>query len=336
MSLSTELLDEIDNTVNKAMQTWNVPGLALVIVKDDEVILSKAYGVRDMNKLEKVDEHTLFSIGSNTKAFTAMAIGLLVQDGKLAWDDLVTKYIPTFQLYDSHASQLMTVRDLLCHRGGLGTWAGDMLQLSTYSIDEILRRLRYIPPAYSFRAGYGYCNLMFITAGRLISSVSGLSWDDFIRERIFEPLGMQDSVTSPFYFGDRTNIASPHEDVKGNLQTVNYRKDNQFGAAGSICASISDIALWMRLQLDLGKLDDKQFVDVAIIEEMRTPHTPIKLNSCRKKVFSLPAFFRLWAWLVPERYAWALHCQSHRRRGRNAFERGVDSRGEDRYCSLHQ
>ena len=285
MNSLPDLSNEIDAFVAKAMQTWNIPGLALVIIRDDQVKLSRGYGVREMDKPEKVDEHTLFSIGSNTKAFTATAVGLLVQEGKLAWDDPVTKYLPSFQLHDPHAAEMMTIRDLLCHRGGLGTWAGDMLQLSNYSIEEIIRRVRYIPPAYGFRAGYGYCNLMFITAGQVISTVSGMSWDDFIRQRIFEPLGMQDSVTSPFYFGDRTNIATPHEDVTDKLQTVNYRKDNHFGAAGAIVSSISDIALWMRLHLNKGTLDGKRFVDEAIIEEMQTPHTPIKLTPIEKKYF---------------------------------------------------
>jgi CubicO group peptidase (beta-lactamase class C family) len=178
LNIPVHLESDIDDLVHKAMQTWNIPGLALAIVKDDQVSLAKGYGVREMDKPDRVDEHTLFAIGSNTKAFTVTAVGLLVQDGKLAWDDPVTKYIPTFRLYDPHVTQLITIRDLLCHRAGLGTWAGDMLLLSSYPTEEIVRRLQYIPPAYSFRAGYGYSNLMFITAGLILEKVSGLSWDD--------------------------------------------------------------------------------------------------------------------------------------------------------------
>jgi len=285
MGLQTDLTKEIDAIVNKGMEIWNVPGLAIAVVKGDEILYSGGFGVREMDKPEKVDEHTLFSIGSNTKAFTATAMGLLVQDGKLGWDDPVTKHLPSFQLYDSHATQLITIRDLLCHRGGLGTWAGDMLQLSSYPVEEIVRRMRYIPPAYGFRAGYGYCNLMFIAAGLVISTVAGMSWDDFIRERIFEPLGMKDSVTSPLYFGDRTNIALPHEDVKGNLQTVTFRTDNYFGPAGSICSSISDITRWMQLQLNNGMLDGKQLIDESIVSEMRIPHTIMPLNPIEKQLF---------------------------------------------------
>ncbi len=285
MSMSTDLEKEINETVDKAMKTWNVPGLALVIVKGDQVLLSKGYGVRDIGKPGKVDEHTLFAIGSNTKAFTATAIGLLVQEGKLAWDEPVTKYIPSFRLHNSHTTQLMTIRDLLCHRSGLGTWAGDVLLLSSYSTEEVVRRLQHIPPEYSFRAGYGYSNLMFITAGLIIETVSGLSWDEFIRQRIFEPLGMTDSVTNPRFFGENKNIASPHEDIKGKLQTVFQREDAHIGAAGSIHASVADIAQWLKMQLNHGSLDGKQLADSAIIEETHTPHTTIRLTAIERKLF---------------------------------------------------
>jgi CubicO group peptidase (beta-lactamase class C family) len=285
MDTTTDLEKEIDETVNQAMQAWNVPGLALVIVKDDKILLSKGYGVRDIGKPDKVDEHTLFAIGSNTKAFTATAVGLLVQEGKIAWDDTVTKYLPKFKLNDPRATHLISIRDLLCHRSGLGTWAGDVLLLSNYSTEEVVRRLQHIPLEYSFRAGYGYSNLMFITAGLIIETVSGLSWDDFIRQRIFEPLGMTDSVTNPRFFGGKKNIATPHEDIKGQLQTVVQREDAHIGAAGSIHASISDIAQWLKMQLNQGSLDGKQIAASAIIEETHTPHTPIQLTAVERKLF---------------------------------------------------
>jgi CubicO group peptidase (beta-lactamase class C family) len=285
MGLAIDLEKEIESFVNQAMHTWNVPGLALVIVKDDQVVISKGFGIREIGKPDKVDEHTLFAIGSNTKPFTSTAMGLLVQEGKLAWDDPVTKYLPDFKLYDPHATALITIRDLLCHRAGLGTWAGDVLLSSRYSTEEIVQRIQHIPPDYSFRAGYGYSNLMFITAGLIIEKVSGMSWDDFIQQRIFAPLGMTDSVTNAKYFGDRTNIARPHEDIKGNLQIVTQHAEAHVGAAGSICASAADIALWLRMQLNNGNLDGKQIVDSAIIAETRTPHTPMKLRAMEKKLF---------------------------------------------------
>ncbi|MFT3890599.1 MAG: serine hydrolase domain-containing protein [Anaerolineales bacterium] len=285
MPFSTELEREIDRFVDQAMQTWNVPGLALAIVKDDEILVAKGYGIREMNKPETTDEHTLFAIGSNTKAFTATAMGLLVQDGKVKWDDPVTEYLPDFKMYDPHTTALITIRDLLCHRAGLGTWAGDMLLMSKYPTEDIVRRLRYIPPEYSFRAGYGYCNLLYVTAGYVIEQVSGMSWDDFIQKRIFEPLGMTDSVTNPRYLPERNNIAVPHEDVKGKLQTVTQRMDVHVGAAGSIHASAADIAQWLRMQLAEGHIDGQQFVNSDIINEMRTPHTPIRLTPMERKLF---------------------------------------------------
>jgi CubicO group peptidase (beta-lactamase class C family) len=280
-----ELEQEIDRFVGHAMQAWNVPGLALAIVKDDQIIVAKGYGIREMDKPEPADEHTLFAIGSNTKAFTATAMGLLVQDGKVAWDDPVTKYLPTFRMYDPHTTQLLTIRDLLCHRAGLGTWAGDMLLMSKYSTEDIVRRIRHIPPEYGFRDGYGYCNLLFVTAGHVIEQVSGMSWDDFIQQRIFEPLGMTDSVTNPRYLTERNNVAVPHEDVKGNLQTVVQRMDAHVGAAGSIHASAADIAQWLRMQLAEGCIDGKQVVNPDVIAETRTPHTNIRLTPVERKIF---------------------------------------------------
>ena len=285
MDLPTNLESDIERFVQQVMQTWNIPGLALALIKDDRTVLARGHGIREMDKPEPVDEHTLFAIGSNTKAFTATAVGLLVQEGKLAWDDPVIKHLPDFQLHDFHTTQLITIRDLLSHRSGLGTWAGDVLLLSDYPTEEVVRRLRHIPPGYGFRSGYGYSNLMFITAGLVIEKLSGMSWDDFIRQRIFEPLGMTDSVTNPRYFGDHTNLATPHEDVKGKLQTVAYRPDAHVGAAGSICASVADLALWLRLQINQGSLAGKPIVDPAILEETHTPHTPIRLTAIERKLF---------------------------------------------------
>lgn len=285
MHLSADLQNEIEGFVQKAMQAWNIPGLALTIVKDGEVALAKGFGIRQMEKPEAVDEHTLFAIGSNTKPFTATAMGLLVQDGKVAWDDPVTKYLPDFRMYDPHATALITLRDLLCHRAGLGTWSGDMLLSSNYSTEDIVRRIRYIPPEYSFRAGYGYCNLLFITAGYIIEKVSGMSWDDYIRQRIFEPLGMNDSVTNARYFGDRDNIARPHEDIKGKLQLVRQTEEMHVGAAGTICSSAADIARWLQMQLGDGCINGTQIVSPGIIAETRTPHTTIPLRPMERKLF---------------------------------------------------
>ena len=287
MDIPASITTELDQTVEEVLASWKIPGIAVCVVKDDEVLLARGYGVRELGRPEAVDEHTLFAIASNTKAFTAAAVGMLVQEGKLDWDDPVSKYLPWFRLYDAHATGLMTVRDLLCHRAGLGTWAGDMLQFSTYPPREVLERVRHIEPAYPFRAGYGYSNLMFIAAGMVVEAVSGMSWDDFIRERLFTPLGFGDSVTAPMFFGTRTNIAAPHEEYEGEVRKVGYREDAGFGAAGSICGSVADLSRWLRMQLNGGQLEGKQILDPAILEETHTAQTLIRMLPEDQKMFPM-------------------------------------------------
>ena len=177
------------------MKDWGVPGLAIAVIKDDRIVLAKGFGVRELGKPEPVDERTLFAIGSSSKAFTAAAIAMLVDEKKLKWDDPATQYLPGFQLYDPYATRELTVRDLLTHRVGLDR--GDQLwYASTFDRDEILRRIRYLKPASSLRSRFGYQNIMFLAAGQVVRSVTGKEWDDFVRERIFVPLGMNDSGTS--------------------------------------------------------------------------------------------------------------------------------------------
>src|SRR5215213_7887677 len=185
-------LAEIDAYAQKVREDWNIPGLAVAIVKDDKVIFAKGYGVRDINKPDKVDENTLFAVASNSKAFTTASLAILIDEGKIGgWDDKVSKYLPEFQMYDAYVTSEMTIRDLVSHRSGLDTFSGDLLWYDTnYSTDEILRRVRFLKPVRGFRAGYGYQNLMFIAAGRIVEKVSGKKWSEFIQERILTPLGM--------------------------------------------------------------------------------------------------------------------------------------------------
>ncbi|MEO8074345.1 MAG: serine hydrolase domain-containing protein, partial [Acidobacteriota bacterium] len=188
-------LQGFDDYVNKAIKDWDVPGVAIAVVKDDKVVFAKGYGVRELGKPEKVDENTMFAIGSSSKAFTSAAIAMLVDDGKLKWDDHATKYLPGFQLFDPYVTREMTVRDLLSHRIGLER--GDQLWYATdYSRDDILRRIRFLQPSSSMRSKFGYQNIMFLAAGQIVPSVTGKEWDDFVRERIFVPLNMTSSSTS--------------------------------------------------------------------------------------------------------------------------------------------
>src|ERR1044071_1648315 len=218
-----ERLKEIDEYAARAGQEWKVPGFSLAVVKDDKVVFVKGYGVRELGKTEPVDKDTLFAVASNTKAFTSAALATLVDEGKLRWDDPVTKYLPYFQLYDPYVTREMTVRDLLSHRSGLATFGGDLLWYETnYDRREILRRIRYLKPTSSFRSRYGYQNIMFLAAGQVVAAVSGKSWDEFIRERFFVPLGMASTNTSITAFKSAGNIASPHNEMDGKIRVVRY------------------------------------------------------------------------------------------------------------------
>jgi CubicO group peptidase (beta-lactamase class C family) len=188
-------LQELDKYITQAMHDLEVPGLAIAVVKDDTVVLAKGYGVRKLGEPAPVDEHTLFMIASTTKAFTVASLAMLVDEGKLKWDDPVLRYLPTFQLCDPYVTRELTVRDLLTHRTGLDSV--DALVIgSAYSREEVLRRIRFLKPGSSFRSRFEYTNTMYIAAGQIIPAISGKSWDDFVRERIFRPLGMTDSSTS--------------------------------------------------------------------------------------------------------------------------------------------
>src|SRR5258706_2522266 len=189
---------DLDAFTARVLKEFEVPGLAVAIVKDGRVVLAKGYGVRKLGEATPVDENTLFGIASNTKAFTAAALAMLVDEGKISWDDAVTKHLPAFQLYDPYVTREMTIRDLLTHRSGLGLGAGDLLWWppTDYSREEIIRRFRYVKPATSFRSRYAYDNVLYMVAGQVVAAVTGKTWDDSIKERIFTPLGMTTSNTS--------------------------------------------------------------------------------------------------------------------------------------------
>lgn len=254
----SEKIKEIDAYAEKVRSDWNVPGLAIAIVKDDKVIFQKGYGVRDMNKPEKVDENTLFAIASNSKAFTTASLAILIDEKKIGgWDDKVSKYLPEFQMYDPYVTSELTIRDLVSHRSGLDTFSGDLLWYdTTYSPDEILRRTRFLKPVRGFRAGYGYQNLMFLAAGRIVEKVSGKSWGAFVKERILTPLGMTRTTTSVKDMKD--NFAMPHNESGGKLRALPLGNiDNSIGLAG-LNSSVADVAKWLRLQLGRGTFEGKQ------------------------------------------------------------------------------
>src|SRR5260370_2685924 len=251
---------DLDSYVARAMKTFGVPGLSVEIVKDGEVVVAKGYGVRKMGEAAAVDENTLFGIGSNTKAFTSAALATLVDEGKISWDDPVYERLRGFQMYDPYVAHEMTIRDLLTHRSGMGLGEGDLLFCPhpTLPPQAILYRLRFMKPASSFRTRFAYDNLLYIAAGQIIPAVTGKSWDDYIRERIFKPLGMNTSNLSTSAFKPGDDYAWPHSKVDGKLQVVAFETLDNAAPAGSINSSAAEMARWLLLQLDRGKFPGRE------------------------------------------------------------------------------
>ena len=277
-------LQGFDDYVNKAIKDWEVPGLAIAVVKDDKVVFAKGYGMRELGKPSPVDERTLFAIGSSSKAFTAATVAMLVDEGKLKWDDPATKYLPSLQLYDPYATRELTVRDLLSHRVGLER--GDLLwYASPYDRSEVLRRIRYLKPSSSMRSRFGYQNVMFLAAGQIIPSITGKDWDDFTRERIFVPLGMTATGTSIKTLANSNDVAVPHSKFDDKAEPIAWRNIDNIAPAGSINSNVVDMAQWVRLQLGDGKYQDKQLISSAAIKEMHASQTIIPLEGTMKMLY---------------------------------------------------
>lgn len=275
---------DFDEYVNKALKDWGVPGVSIAIVKDDRIVFAKGYGVRELNKPEPVDEHTLFAIGSSSKAFTAAAIAILVDQGKLKWDDPATRHLPGFQLFDPYSTRELTVADLLSHRSGLTR--GDLLwYASEYDRNEVLRRVRYLKPSWSLRSRFGYQNIMFLAAGQIIPSVTGKTWDDFMRERIFTPLNMKSTSTSIKAFTGNANVATPHSKIDDKVRAVPWRNIDNIAPAGSINSNVEDMAQWLRLNLGQGMYEKQRLLSAASIKEMQTPQTVIRLEGPRGNLY---------------------------------------------------
>ncbi len=245
--------------VERTLKEFEVPGLAVAIVKDGEVVMARGFGVRKLGEATPVDAHTLFAIASNTKAFTAAALAILVDEGKLGWDDRVTDRLPGFQMADPLVTHEMRVRDLLVHRSGLSLGAGDLLfwPPSDYSTGEIVRRLRFVPLTTSFRGTYAYDNILYAVAGEVIAAVSGQSWKEFVRTRIFGPVGMTEAKLSSAEVTAADNAATGHAKIDfqalGPVAPMAWENN---APAGAIVASVGDLAKWLRVQLAGGRLAD--------------------------------------------------------------------------------
>lgn len=247
---------QVDELVERTLKTFDVPGIAVAIVKDGKVIHSKGYGVKSILTNEKVDANTLFGIASNSKAFTSAALAILVDEGKVKWDDKVIQYLPNFRMYNEYVTNEFTIRDLLTHRSGLGLGAGDLMiwpDGSDFTAQDIVQNLQYLKPVSAFRTQFDYDNLLYIVAGEVIRVASGKSWCDFVEERIMKPLEMDNSVASFLRLKDTTNTIAPHVPVDKKLHIIKRYQNHLFDGAAGIYSSVNDLSKWIIMQMNNGK-----------------------------------------------------------------------------------
>lgn len=268
---------QLDELVEKTLKTFNVPGIAVAIIKDGKVVISKGYGVSNIKTHQKVDGNTLFGIASNSKAFTTAALAMLVDEKKINWDDKVIKYIPEFKMYNDYVTNEFTIRDLLTHRSGLGLGAGDLMiwpDGHDFTPKDIVKNIQYLKPVSGFRSQYDYDNLLYVIAGEVIERVSGKTWCNFVEERILKPLEMKNSAASWSNLKDTTNTIVPHVPTDGKLEIIPRYKNHIFDAAAGIYTSTNDLSKWVIAQLSKGKYgENQQLFSKEQYNEMITPQT---------------------------------------------------------------
>ena len=282
---------KVDRQIHNIMDSLHIPGVAVGVIKNGKVVLKQSYGVKNIHSNEPVSAQSLFKIASNTKAFTAAALAILVDEGKLSWDDPVVKHLPDFQLHDPWISTHFTITDLLTHRSGLGLGAGDLMlwpEPSSFSRAEVVHNLRYLKPTGQFRADYAYDNLLYIVAGEVVAAASGQSWEQFIEKRIFVPLGMQHCFAGHIPQAQQALAATPHGMVNNKLVTIvrdiDTSKPNVSGAAGGIQCSLEDMLIWAQVQLDQGMTaDGKQLFSSAQHQQMWSAKTIMPVSNTDKR-----------------------------------------------------
>lgn len=274
VSLSAQQLPEnIDDWIEASRQDWKIPGMAVGIVKDGKVVYAQGFGEKKLGSGEKVDANTIFSIASVSKNITAAALGILVDEGKIDWDDKITQHIPWFQLKDPWITKELTIRDALTHRVGLGRYLGNRLQFMTDSPrDTILYQMRYMDLEKPFRSNFVYNNVMYSLAGQIIEHVEGVTWDEFLKTRLFSPLEMNTTTTSITEFKGGDNQAYPHQEIDGEVVSIQRRNWDNAGPAGGVNASINDLNKWLLMQLGTsGEYNGKTIVSEKQMNELHKP-----------------------------------------------------------------
>lgn len=277
---------DLEEQIEQFRVDWDVPGLSVAIVQNGEIVFNRGFGELEKGKGEQPDGQSLYAIASISKAFTSASLAMLVDEGKLKWDDKVVDYLPYFELYDPWVTQHMNIEDLLAHRSGLKTFSGDLLwHASTHSMEEVVKRAKFLEPEFEFRDGFGYQNIMFIAAGLVLEKVSGKSWAEFVQERILDPLEMNRTLTSSSKVGEYDNVAIPHSGQPGENIPIPYINWDNMAPAGALVSNAEDLCRWMTLQLNRGINGSDTLFTEDRWREMWTVHNPLPVGAWAERTY---------------------------------------------------
>ncbi|HJQ10336.1 MAG TPA: serine hydrolase [Gemmatimonadaceae bacterium] len=273
---------ELDRYIEKAMRDWEVPGLAIAVVRNDSVLVAKGYGVRELGKPDRVDANTVFNIASLTKSFTTAAAATLVDEGMISWDTPVHRLLPEYELRDSYLTQNVTLRDLLSHRTGFFA-ANQTFQLTNTTRAEIIRRARFLPVSRPFRTEMVYSNIGFMIAGEALGRAAGMSYEDLVRRRVFTPLGMRSTTISSAEFARATNRVTPHAVIAGVQRPIRLSDIDIIAPAGAVNSTANDMATWLRFQLGDGTFNGKRVISADQMWEMHSPQISFPVTAAMKR-----------------------------------------------------
>ncbi len=266
--------DSLDNYIEREMKRWNLPGMAIAVVKDGEPVIVKGYGVTDIHSRQKVDQNTLFMIASNSKLFTGTSLALLADQGRLTLEDKVTDHLPYFKMFDASLTGMVTIEDILSHRLGFETFQGDFYNWgNNASREEIIKHISKVPPVYDFRDTWGYCNAGFVTAGEIIHTVTDTTWEDYVQHHFFDPLDMQHTSAAYEKIKADKNAAKPYTIFRNKLVDLEYDNLNNIAPCGGINSSVEDLSHWMIMLADNGKYKGNQIIPEQVIADTRMPRS---------------------------------------------------------------
>jgi len=273
---------QLDKLIQETLTTFDVPGISVGILKDGEIVYAKGYGVRSLTNEKDMNDNTLVGVASNSKGFTCFALAMMVDAGKLNWDDKVRQHIPEFQLHDAWVTENFTVRDLVTHRSGMGLGAGDLMffpEGNDFNVDDVINNVKYLEPETSFRSKFAYNN-MFIIAGEVLKRVSGLSWEDFIETKIMKPVGMKNSKASYNRVTDKSNIIDAHTRAEGKVIQIPHDWSETANPAGGIVSNINDMMTWAKfLMNDAVTESGDRLLDKRLFHELWQLQTPLNVRA---------------------------------------------------------